>query len=235
MKIPKIAAFIPARSGSKGIPDKNIQRLCGKSLLEWSVSYGTTHPLVSSTYISTDSDYYEKIAVGLGARSFGLRSANLASDTAQTVDVVLDFISKTSDKYEYLLLLQPTSPVRKYADLENMVHMLGSAENDPSAVVSISPIDEPHPFKLKSLANDGTVTPFLPHTNSEIPRQLLPPVYRLNGAYYLVKTESILEHHSLLPPKSLGYTMKYCHNIDSFEDLQLLQAITLQKPEMLSF
>jgi len=219
----RILAIVPARCGSKGFPNKNIAKIKDKTLLELAINVGNDCDIVDDVYISTDCIEYENIAKKAGAKSLGLRSENLANDTAKSIDVVVDLITKLDNKYDYLVLLQPTSPLRTPSDIQNMINLLEN--NKADACVSVVKIDEPHPYKLKSIDDKGYVKPFLDDTTSEIPRQLLPEVYALNGSIYITKVKTILEDKTFLPKKTVPHIMYTNINIDSEEDFIFLEAM----------
>lgn len=219
----KTLAIIPARSGSKGVPDKNIAQVGEKTLLEIAVHTGLRSASVTSLYVSTDSKKYEDIAVKAGAKSLGLRKAELATDTAKTIDVVIDLINDLPERYDYIILLQPTSPIRTPDDIDTMLRNV--IDNDADAAVSVSVLEEPHPYKLKAIDEQGYVKPFLEGTDSETPRQLLPKAYALNGAVYIVKTGTLLKERTFLPAKTLPYIMETHVNVDTLSDLTALRAL----------
>lgn len=216
----KTVALVPARAGSKGFPDKNIARIKGKTLIELAVKVGLDCPCIDDVYISTDSLDYENIALQSGARSLGLRPAHLATDTAKTVDTVIDFLNMTSHTYDYIVLLQPTSPMRCPDDITTMLSTLKKSNAD--AIVSVQKLEEPHPAKLKTISKNGFITSFMKNTTSEISRQLLPEVYQLNGAVYISKCSTVLSKKTLLPSNTLPYAMSNSINIDSQFDYHIL-------------
>jgi len=120
----KVLAIVPARCGSKGFPNKNIAKICNKTLLELAIQVGVECELVDDVYISTDCKEYEDIAIKAGAKSLGLREKYLASDTAKSINVVIDLINKLNKSYDYLVLLQPTSPIRTPQDIVSMLNVL---------------------------------------------------------------------------------------------------------------
>jgi len=132
----KVLAIVPARCGSKGFIDKNIKKIENKTLLELAVEVGIDCPIVNDVYVSTDCKCYEDIALNAGCKSFGLRDENLSTDSSKTIDVVIDVIQKCSTSYDYVVLLQPTSPVRTPQDIENMIALI--EENNADASVTIS-------------------------------------------------------------------------------------------------
>jgi len=218
-----IIAVVPARSGSKGISNKNIAKINGVTLLEIAINVGVNCSLITDVYISTDSDEYIDIAVRAGAKSKGLRKPYLSNDNAKTVDVVIDLLESIKGTYEYLVLLQPTSPIREPSDIKKMLKKI--TLNQADACVSVSTFDEPHPHKLKLISEEGFLEPFMTGKSSEVPRQSLPPVYALNGSIYMVRVEALLRHKTFFPSKTLPYVMKNNINIDSEEDLIFLKAM----------
>ena len=216
-------AIIPARAGSKGIPDKNIVKVNGKTLIEIAIKVGLDCSRINDVYISTDSAEYNEIALKAGARSLGLRRTSLSDDNAKTVDVVIDLIQSVKKQYDYLVLLQPSSPVRNAQDICEMMVMLDRNQGD--ACVSVTKLDEPHPFKLKSIDEEGFLKPFMDGKDSESPRQSLPAVYALNGAIYIIKVDTLFEYRTFFPPKTLPYFMDLNINIDNEEDLIFLKAM----------
>ncbi len=219
----KILAVVPARCGSKGFPNKNIAKIEGKTLLELAVNVGLKCNIIDKVYVSTDCTEYENIAIKAGASSLGLRPKEFASDTAKSIDVIVDILNKIEDKYDYLVLLQPTSPIRKPEDIENMIKLV--EENSVDAAVSVCEFEEPHPYKLKITDEKGLIKPFIEGTTSEVPRQSLPKVYALNGAIYVCKVDVILEDKTFLPKNTLPYKMTQNINIDSEEDFIFLEAM----------
>jgi len=217
----KTVAFVPARSGSKGYPHKNIAKICQKTLLEIAIQVANNTDCIDDVFISTDSSEYEKIGLDAGAKSFGLRSISLSNDTAKSVDVALDFLENLDKKYDFLVLLQPTSPVRSPENISNMIGIL--KDNDADSIVSVSSVLEPHPYKMKRISDDGLLFPLIDNTTSEQTRQSLPPVYALNGAIYIIKIKALLFEKTFFPKKTLPYIMDENYNIDTEEDLIFLK------------
>ncbi len=215
-------ALIPARSGSKGFVDKNIAKLNGKTLIELAINVAIDSCKIDEVFISTDSQQYEQYAKNAGAKSLGLRPQRLAGDDVKTIDVVLDFIEQYDNEISNLVLLQPTSPMRRPEQIDAMLDQLVMDAVD--AVVSLEKVDEPHPYKMK-LIKHGYVTEFLTNTSSEVPRQLLPDVFKLTGSIYVNRIESIIHDKTFLPEKTAGYIAGKSINIDTEEDFILLTAL----------
>lgn len=216
-----ILTIIPARAGSKGFPNKNIAKINGLTLIEYAVILSKTSKYCSNTIISTDSPHYESIAIKAGAKSLGLRPDHLSTDSSRTIDVILNLTNNMLEKPEWILLLQPTSPLRTPTDLNNIIEL---ALQSPSieAVASVSKIIEPHPHKMKVIDDELLISNYISDSSSETPRQLLPPVYQLNGAFYLVKYSAMINYKTLLPPKTYGYIMDHFCNIDTENDYKFL-------------
>ena len=221
--IMKTVAVVAARSGSKGFPNKNIAKIGSKTLIELAVIIGKECPLVEDVYISTDSKEYETIALGAGAKSIGLRPNALGGDTIQTSEVVVDLIKRIGEKYDLVLLLQPTSPLRMPKDIENIMQLLASTNAD--AAISLEKIVEPHPYKMKRMTENDIVKPLIEKTSSEIPRQLLSEVYRPNGAFYLIKKDVLINRKTFLPENTVGYVMERGINIDTEYDFILMKEL----------
>ena len=224
--------IIPARSGSKGIKDKNIQKIKGQTLIEHAISFAKKIPLPADVYISTDSTEYESIAKSLGVNSIGLRPKYLATDKAKTADVALNLIQNLEDKFSHVILLQPTTPTRRISDILKIVQQLNNTTFD--AGTTISKIADPHPYKLKSIDKNNLITSFISNTTSEISRHLLPECYCLTGGIYIIKKEALLKEKNIIAKKTFGLEVDYDFiNIDSPLDLQFLKFLAEEKDFLL--
>ncbi len=220
----RVVGIVPARSGSKGFSNKNMAIIRGQSLLERAVRKGVECEAIDDVYVSTDSGEYEEVARKAGAKSVGLRPAHLAGDTVKTIDVVIDLLPKLDRAYDIVVLLQPTGPVRTVAEIEFAIEMLRE-QTDLEAVVSVSRLFEPHPCKLKVISADGYLKPFLEDCKRELPRQILREVYWLTGSIYVIRARALVEQHTFFPNKTRPFIMNRAVNIDSEDDLILLDAL----------
>ena len=213
-------AIVPARCGSKGFSNKNIAKIEGKTLIEWAIEVAKKSKYITDIYISTDCKKYEEIAIKAGAKSLGLRAKELATDTAKTKDVVYDLISKIDNEFDYIVLLQPTSPIRKGSEIDYMIDNI----DDFDATVTITKVNEPHPYKMK-IVEKNMLKPFIEDSTSEVSRQSLPDVYMLTGAIYLVKYDIFIKEKTFLPKYTKPYIVdSWTINIDSIDDYLLLKA-----------
>jgi CMP-N-acetylneuraminic acid synthetase len=218
-----VIAVVPARSGSKGFPNKNMARLGGRSLLELAIQVGKDSRLVNDVYVSTDSQEYAEVAAKAGARIAGLRPVALGGDSVKTSTVVVDLLRQLKIDDGIVVLLQPTSPIRTPDDVDNVVRILERENID--AVATVELLDEPHPEKVKRRNADGMLESYIPGVSSETPRQRLPEAYRLNGAIYAIRTSVLLEQETFLPPRTFGHPIGRGVNVDREEDFILLKAL----------
>lgn len=221
----ELVAVIPVRGGSKGIPRKNLYRLGRDTLLERAIKLGLACGRVDRVVVSTDDAEMHEIASRYGVAAPSLRPAHLATDTARTVDVVLDLLDQISVSNAYILLLQATSPLRTLSDLEQLLDIFEKPTGDAEAIVSLTKQDEPHPNKIQKM-EDGFVRSYL-NVDSTVPRQTLPKVFRLNGAFYLIHANTLRSKTTFLPPRTLPYIMppERSINLDGPLDLILLEAL----------
>ncbi len=217
----RVIAIVPARCGSKGFPDKNIAKIAQKTLLELAIKVGLDSKVVNDVYVSADCEKYHAIALAAGAKSLGLRPQELATDTTKSIDVIVDLLESVEEKYDYMVLLQPTSPLRSPEDIDAMFLQMKKTMSPSS--VSVVHIEEPHPYKLKSISKKGYLKAFIKGTDSEYPRQSLAKIYALNGAIYIIKIKTLLSKKTLFPKKTCAYIMKNNINIDSEDDFLYLK------------
>jgi CMP-N,N'-diacetyllegionaminic acid synthase len=205
-----ILAIIPARGGSKRLPGKNILDFAGKPLIAWTIDAALKSKYINNIIVSTDDAQIASIAKEYGAKVPFLRPDNLASDEATTIDVVLDLLSRISEKYKYIALLQPTSPLRTYQHIDESVEQLG----DKDSVVSV--VKTEHPLEwCNTLPSDKNLDNFIDDSVRNKRSQDLPDRYRINGAIYIVKTDVLLRVKSFLLEKgAVAYVMDRDSSID---------------------
>ena len=197
----KILGIIPARSGSKSIPMKNIVPLCGKPLISYAIQ-AATNSKINRVIVSTDSKKIAQISKKLGAEIPFYRPKNISSNTSHSNDVIrhaLDFFKKTESYVpDIIVLLQPTSPHRTAKIIDKSIQLLKKSKS--SSVISVTKPNK-HPLQSFVIKN-GFLKPF----NSEIEkkyyqRQLLPDFYNPTGSIYTFWTKTFLKHNSIYGPK----------------------------------
>ena len=216
---------IPARSGSEGLPNKNIKLLNGKPLIHYSIEVAQQIFSNEDICISTDSDEYIKIAQQRGLNVPFVRPENLSTDKATTQDVLLhslDFYEKKGVFYDYILLLQPTSPFREKKHLEDIL-MANIEESD--MIVSVKETDSNPYYVLLEENEEGYLKKLMKGGFTR--RQDCPKVYEYNGSIYLIRVSSLKEKLISSFTKIKKYEMhsKYSLDIDSEIDFKLAEIL----------
>lgn len=229
----RIMAIIPARSGSKGLPGKNIKLLGRKPLIAWSIEQAKTSKYIDEVIISTDGEEISRIAKEFGGNVPFLRPATLAQDNTPMIDVVAHVLSEREKSKGYLpdfvVLLQPTSPLRTLSDVDAAIEMLVTNKT-ANAVVSVTEVSE-SPYWMKTLTSEGFVEDFLRNKKIYNRRQDVPTVYRLNGAIYVCETPILLKSRNFCPGNTLGYIMpeERSVDIDNIIDFKLAELMISER------
>lgn len=217
----KIAALITARGGSKGIPKKNIRKLCGKPLIHWTVESAMKSKYIDKIFLSTDSDEIinpiKKFPVEVPFK----RPKNLASDKATSTDVILHFINwmkLSGNEFDTLLLLQPTSPFRKSEHIDSSIKKFLGSKNALSLISVTENIKSP--FLSRKISAGGFVENLF-NVKSEKRRQDIPVTYYINGAIYLMEVKNFEKYKTFQTSKTLSYIMPYYSSIDIDEPMDL--------------
>lgn len=207
-------AIIPARSGSKGLVNKNIKLFNGKPLIAYSIEVPIRSGLFKEIVVSTDSEDYARIALDYGASVPFLRSPDLSTDSASTWDVARDVISyflKRGTSFDTLAILQPTSPLRTVDDIIKAYGQL--REKNANAITSVCEVDH-SPLWSNTLPKDNSMQGFLNQNLVSIPRQNLPTYYRINGALYILKTEHLMSGGNIFGTNCYAYIMNKESSVD---------------------
>ena len=220
-------AIIPARSGSKGLKDKNIRLLNGKPLLAYTIEAALESECFETVMVSTDSKEYAKIAKEYGAQVPFLRNEENSKDSAspwEVVKEVLDNYKSLGEEFDTFALLQPTSPLRNAQDIKNAYAQL--EEKRANAVVSMCDL-ECSMHLVNTLPDDLSMTGFISNEQYNKRRQDIRTYYRFNGAIYISKTESFYRHMNIYDDECYAYIMdrKRSYDIDDEFDLKVAEAI----------
>lgn len=222
-------AIIPARGGSKGLPGKNIKGLCGKPLIAWSIEAGLGSQYIDDVMVTTDSEEIAKVAREFGASVPLLRPTELASDTATTFDAVkhvIDFYERQLHKsFDYIVLLEPTSPLREKDDLDGMIEKISSMDGEFDAIVSLGEVHE-HPSIMKKIVGNE-IEPYRKELEMATRRQDNEVAYFPYGVAYIVKTKTLLEEKTFYPQRTTHYLIKryQCYEIDDIYDFLAIENI----------
>lgn len=209
----KNLAIIPARSGSKGLKDKNIKELCGKPLMAYTIEAAIDSGCFDEVMVSTDSEKYAKIASEYNAKVPFLRSKATATDTASSWDMVKEILKRyriLGKEFDTFCLLQPTSPLRTKADIVSAYALY--REKAAHAIVSVCEAEH-SPLWCGHLPDNQEFIGFLTPENMK-QRQAGKKFYRLNGAIYIVNCERFKQDWFLYQKGSFAYIMSQNRSVD---------------------
>ncbi len=207
-------AIIPARGGSKRLPRKNLLDLSGKPLIAWSIEAGLKSKYIDKLVVSSDDNKILDIADTYNIQAIK-RPKKLSNDTATTFDAIKHTIDKL-ESYDYIVLLQPTSPLRNYKHIDESIKLLEHKNAD--AVISVCEMEH-SPLWSNTLDKDGVMDNFLRDEIINKRSQDLEKYYRLNGAIYICRTDKLLKDKSFFLKQN---TYAYLMNRESSVDIDYL-------------
>ena len=213
-------ALIPARSGSKGVPKKNIKLFNGKPLIYWSIKHALNNKNIERVIVSTDSEEIAEIAKSFSAEVPFLRPLHLAQDNTPGIETVKHLLTELSCVKD-ILLLQPTSPLRRRVDIDNIFDLRLKYQSE--SAISLTPCSV-HPNLIHELKESNNIEPLIKNSIIEN-RQSMKTYYTVNGALYLSTRESIEKYNSLITPETIGYIMpeKFSIDIDTPLDWEIAE------------
>ena len=218
-------AIIPARGGSKRLPRKNVLELAGKPLIAWSIEAGLESQYLDKVIVTSDDDEILKIAKQFGSEIIK-RPVELANDTATSFDAIKHTIENL-EAYDYIILLQPTSPLRTAKRIDEAIELLMS--KNAHAVVSVCEMDH-SPLWSNTLDNSLSMQNFLREEVLSKRSQDLETFYRLNGAIYICQTHTLLEEESFFLKENIfAYVMDRESSVDIDEEIDFIIASELSK------
>lgn len=217
-------AIIPARGGSKRLPRKNVLDLAGKPLIAWTIEASLKSKYIDQVIVTSDDDEILGISKQFGAETIK-RPEELASDTATTFDAIEHAI-KHSEKFDYVVLLQPTSPLRTEHHIDEAIELL--YEKHADAIISVCEMDH-SPLWSNTLPENGSMGKFLREEIKNKRSQDLEKYYRLNGAIYVCKTDKLLDKKSfMLKDNIFAYEMDKKSSVDIDEEIDFKIAKVLK-------
>lgn len=219
-----VLAIIPARGGSKGVPRKNIRNVGGKPLIAWTIEEAKKSKYIDRLILSSEDDEIISVAKLYGCEVPYKRPTEWAQDDTPGIKPVIHAIETLPEKYDYVILLQPTSPLRKAEDIDSSIALCN--KESAKACVTVTEPDK-SPFWMYTLDSKNKISPMLPLDGNITIRQDLPKVYALNGAVYVSQTQWLLEKESFLTEETIAYPMvkERSLDIDTEFDLELVQII----------
>ena len=234
----KVLSLIPARYGSKGLPLKNIKPLAGIPLLAWPINAALGSNYIDRVVISTDSQEFADIAISYGAEAPFLRPEHLASDKSSSMDFILhaiEFFENQGELFDYVVLLEPTSPLTESIDIDNAVNVLFSNREVADSILGVTLLETTHPAFTVSIESDGLIKPFMSATFEDLPRrQDLQPLYSLDGSLYISSTKALKERKSFCHDRTLPFiTSKYkSFEVDDLIDFVCIEAMVERLEEI---
>jgi len=232
-----ILGLIPARGGSKGLPRKNIKPVSGKPLIAWTIEQALASKFLDRVVVSTDDKEIAEVSKKYGAEVPFMRPKELATDKSKGIDVVLhtiDWLKENDNRKQcdLLMLLQPTSPLRKSEDIDKAIELLFLKE--AKAIVSVCEVGH-HPLWANTLPEDGCMKDFIRQEIINKNRQELPVFYRLNGAIYLAYCNYVKQCRSFIGKDTFAYIMPRERSIDIDGKIDFKLAEILIKNDISNF
>lgn len=216
----KVLAIIPARGGSKGVLRKNIREVAGKPLIAWTILEARKSMYIDRIIVSTDDQEISDVAQQWGCEIPFMRPAHLAQDNTPGIEPVIHAIESLPG-YDYVVLLQPTSPLRTIEDIDGCIELCASKV--ACSCVSVTEPDK-NPYWMFTIDVDGKMQPLLEGKTLISRRQDLPTVYALNGAVYVADAKSIVETRLFITDDTVPYIMSKNNSIDVDTEADLIVA-----------
>ena len=212
----RILAIIPARGGSKGVPRKNIRNLAGKPLIAWTIEEAKKSKLITRLILSTEDEEIIDVAKQFDCEVPFIRPMELAQDETPGIDPVLHAI-KQCPGYDYVVLLQPTSPLRTVEDIDGCIQL--TIEQNSNFCVSVTE-PEYSPYWTYTI-EDGNLSPLIKQDQLTSRRQDLPKTFKLNGAVYVAKISELIQEKTFLNGNTKAFVMPTIRSIDIDTELDI--------------
>ena len=225
-----VIAIIPARSGSKGLKDKNILNLNGIPLIAWTINAALESKYIDKVVVSTDSADIQKIAEKYGAEAPILRPKELATDSSQTYTAIEHMLNyyrlNFKQEFEFVVLLEPTSPLRTFEDIDEAINKIGMHESATS-IVGVGRCENQHPDFLVKVGTGGFISSFAGPTIASKRRQEISPVFFLEGSIYISRTKSLEEFKSFYQNRTIAmeFPKWKTFEIDDYTDFLIVEKL----------
>jgi len=226
-----VFALIPARGGSKGLKKKNIKNLGGKPLIAWTITEATKSKYIDKLILSSDDKEIIKVAQSYGCEAPFVRPQELSNDESSSIDVLLHALKEVAKPYDYIVLLQPTSPLRLTKDIDQCLELC--LKTGAPSCVSIVQSDK-SPYWMFTLDSQKEISPIIKNKQIDQRRQDLPPAYLINGAVYVAKTNWLLKTKKFIGDNTIGYVMpkeRSC-DIDDRIDMSLCEILIKEQKKL---
>jgi N-acylneuraminate cytidylyltransferase len=221
-----VVAVIPARGGSKGLPGKNLRAVGGRPLIAWSMEAAQGSRHIDRLVLSSDDEEIIAVARKLGLEAPFIRPGELATDCSPIEDALIHALGELAVSYDYLVLLQPTSPLRRAGDIDGAIEACHAS----GAPACISVCETPKsPYWMVRLDDEGRMHRLLDWDGPRHRRQNLPLVFAPNGAVYVAQVPWLIEHRTFSGPDTRAYVMPPERSLDIDTELDLLLVEALLK------
>ncbi|WP_306534962.1 cytidylyltransferase domain-containing protein [Geobacter sp.] len=221
-----VLAIIPARGGSKGVPRKNIREVAQKPMIAWTIEEAKNSRYIDRLIVSTDDQEIADVALKWNCEVPFLRPKELGLDDTPGIVPVLHALNALPERYDLVVLLQPTSPLRSIEDIDSCIRLI--TETEAKSCVSVVEPDK-SPYWMYKIDDTGTLVPLFSGEWGR--RQDLPQVYALNGAVYVAETDWLLSGNGLVTDKTVAYRMpkERSLDIDTESDLSYFEVVILNR------
>ena len=229
----KILCIIPARKNSQGLKNKNIKQLNNKPLIYWPIKAAKKSKLIDYTLVTTDSKLIRKISLNYNINCPFLRPANLSKNNSKISEAIIHsikFLIKKKHFFDYIVLLEPTSPLTKSSDVDKMIKKIISKKNYTSLVTITKNITAHPNFNLKLNKKNNIIKKFM-NKQISLNRQDISELYYLSGNAYISKVSSYLKFKSFIQNKTYGYEVSkwIASEIDDLVDFIKTEALMKYK------
>ncbi|MFX0091012.1 MAG: cytidylyltransferase domain-containing protein [Candidatus Hodarchaeota archaeon] len=228
---PKILGVITARGGSKSIPKKNIVPLLGKPLIAYTIVPALKSKYLTKVLVSSDDPEIIEVSKRYGAEVPFIRPAELATDTALSIDVVIHATALMEEqdniKYDYIFILQPTTPLRTTADIDGAIEKI--IDTGADSVIGVVEVQGRHPARMVKIKDDRLVSYTEEEPPEGMPRQQLPRVYSRSGSVYVTKRDLIMNQRTFKGKYSRPWIIPNERDVDIDEAIDLAVAEVLMR------
>ncbi|MFA5039027.1 MAG: acylneuraminate cytidylyltransferase family protein [Candidatus Omnitrophota bacterium] len=207
----KILAIIPARGGSKGLPRKNIRQVAGKPLIAWTIDEAKKSKLIDRLILSSDDKRIMAAARQRGCEVPFVRPAKFARDHSSGMEPVLHALSVLKDPFDYVVLLQPTSPLRLARDIDQCIIKCVSSRSPACVSVVLREKGLEWMFSLDGRKRLKAVTR---QPDRVLSRQDFKKLYELNGAVYVARTDWFIKNKKFITSRTIGFPMPRERSVD---------------------
>ncbi|MCX6235971.1 MAG: acylneuraminate cytidylyltransferase family protein [Bacteroidia bacterium] len=224
-----ILALIPARGGSKGLPGKNIKPLLGKPLIEWTIEQAKHSKYIDDFFVSTDCSDIAKVSIQAGINVPFLRPENLSSDNTSSMDVVssvINYYETNKIYFDYIILLEPTSPLRKENDIDSAIE-LAIQNQSADGIVSLGEVHMEHPMIVKKVGDNNRILSYINDVKKITQRQQADKAFFPYGVIYMIKTSVFKEKHAFYTDNIIPYFIErwQCYEVDDIYDFICIESI----------